>query len=555
MSARIFSTYPPVVSSDHLEYLAAYVKNWTIHHGLSVRPSAALVPEEINPHTVLATSAPVTLFPSPFPRGGFEQAQGLQKVYNELYVAIASNEAWLESVLKELIEVDDFLAQLWKIHVAVKAEGYVDDFSLGLFRSDYMLDTSSTPASLKQVEFNTISSSFGGLSSLVTQLHTDLLSFPSPDVPLAYPSHPLFSQIRSDDTSARKAKSTGLPPPNRAVATLADGLAAAHQAYGSSKHNPPLPLCILFLVQDDERNAFDQLALSTYLTTQHKIPSLRLPTSAILSQTTIPPVSANASRPLIYHPPSSPHNQAYEVSLVYFRALYAPSEYTSPAHWEGRHHLERSAAIKCPSVLLQLSGSKKIQQVLTSLPPDDTDHLSAFLSPQHPPSTLQALRSTFAAQYSMSSAQGVKLALDPATAASHVLKPQREGGGNNIYRTNIPPFLNSIPKDQHKGYILMELIHPPAAAKNTVLRSDGQVVSGDVISELGIFGTSLWRKPKAQPGTELARPEIIYNTEGGYLLRTKAAGNDEGGVAAGFSSLDSLILYDEEEEPADEAQE
>ncbi|RMZ80554.1 hypothetical protein DV737_g2930, partial [Chaetothyriales sp. CBS 132003] len=445
MSTQIFSTYPPEISSEQLEYLTAYVKNWTILHGLSVRPSPSLVSEHINPLNVLATSAPVTLFPSPFPRNSFEQAQGLQKLYNELYVSIASNEAWLEAILKELIEVDDFLAQLWKIHLSVKAEGYVDEFSLGMFRSDYMLDTSSKPVSLKQVEFNTISSSFGGLSSLVTQLHTELLSFPSPDTPLAYPAHPL-----------------------------------------SSKHNPQLPLCILFLVQDNERNVFDQLALSTYLSAHHKVPSFRLPTSAILSQTTIPPVSTNASRPLVYHPPSSPH-QAYEVTVVYFRALYAPSEYTSPAHWAGRHHLERSAAIKCPSVLLHLSGSKKIQQVLTSLPPD-TDHLSAFL-PHHSHSTLQSIRSTFAAQYSMSSTDGVGLALDPTTAIKHVLKPQREGGGNNIYRADIPPFLNSIPKDQYKGYILMELIHPPAEAKNTVLRSDGQVVSGNVISELGIFGT------------------------------------------------------------------
>jgi hypothetical protein len=47
--------------------------------------------------------------------------------------------------------------------------------SLGLFRSDYMIhadpnETSPAPE-IKQVEFNTISSSFGGLSSAVTKLH------------------------------------------------------------------------------------------------------------------------------------------------------------------------------------------------------------------------------------------------------------------------------------------------------------------------------------------------------------------------------------------------
>ena len=109
----------------------------------------------------------------------------------------------------------------------------------------------------------------------------------------------------------------------------------------------------------------------------------------------------------------------------------------------------------------------------------------------------------------------------------------------------------------------MELIRPPIAAKNTVLRSDGNVVSGNVVSELGVFGTCLWKVgksgdagpveggevvlPNEETEGKLKRPEILHNEEGGYLLRTKASGSDEGGVAAGFSSLDSVILYDEEE--------
>ena len=47
--------------------------------------------------------------------------------------------------------------------------------SLGLFRSDYMVhqDSSTNPPSLqaKQVEFNTIASSFGGLSQYTSGLH------------------------------------------------------------------------------------------------------------------------------------------------------------------------------------------------------------------------------------------------------------------------------------------------------------------------------------------------------------------------------------------------
>lgn len=432
--------------------------------------------------------------------------------------------------------MDDFLANLWKIHLQVKEEGYVQDLSLGMFRSDYMLhvpEESSAP-SLKQVEFNTISSSFGGLAVKVAQMHRGLATYPDPAHSIGYPPHPLFNTA-----SSNKIKSEGYPPPNSAVETLSAALVSAHKAYGKARTSPALPQCILFLVQDNERNLFDQMALSQHIrSTNPQIPVFRLPTSKILSQTTISPIHENPQRPLIYTSPANP-SARYEVSVVYFRALYAPTEYDTPTAWAARHHLERSGAIKCPSVLLHLSGSKKVQQVLTSTSPS---HLERFL-PDADVAALDNLRSSFAPQYSMSDgpdSEGVKIALDPKLAENHVLKPQREGGGNNIYRSNIPKFLKSIPEKEYKQYILMELIQPPAKARNVALRSDGQIASGNVISELGIFGTCLWRSK-----VESRECEVMSNEEGGYLLRTKAKDSDEGGVAAGFSSLDSVILYDE----------
>jgi hypothetical protein len=48
------------------------------------------------------------------------------------------------------------------------------NLSLGLFRSDYMVHqgTAEVPPAIRQVEFNTIASSFGGLSSQTSKLHT-----------------------------------------------------------------------------------------------------------------------------------------------------------------------------------------------------------------------------------------------------------------------------------------------------------------------------------------------------------------------------------------------
>lgn len=47
--------------------------------------------------------------------------------------------------------------------------------SLGIFRSDYMVHQDNlgglSRSQLRQIEFNTIASSFGGLSARVSQLH------------------------------------------------------------------------------------------------------------------------------------------------------------------------------------------------------------------------------------------------------------------------------------------------------------------------------------------------------------------------------------------------
>ena len=371
----------------------------------------------------------------------------------------------------------------------------------------------SAPPALKQVEFNTISSSFGGLSSLVTSLHSELLTTP-PGNPINYPRHPLLDSC--------------LPPENTAVETLSAGLAAAHSAYGASKSASALPLCILFVVQEGERNIFDQLAISKHLTRAHRIPIFRLHSSEIMSQTSIP--TTNASRPLIYQPPYSA-NTPFEVTTVYLRAFYAPSDYKSRRDWDARTHLERSAAIKCPTVLNQLSGCKKIQQILAE--PTGPDHLSGFLRGTDP-ALVQRLRETFAPQYDLSSnSRGRELALNAETASNHVLKPQREGGGNNIYKAEIPGFLRSILEADWKRWVLMELIMPPSDAKNVVLRSDGEVLRGNVVGELGVYGTILWD----QTG------KILHNEQGGWLMRTKGKDVNEGGVAAGFSSLDSILLF------------
>lgn len=101
MDRSIYSSYPPHLEPAQEDSLVAIIKDWTIQNGLAVRPPPTSVPEESDRKQVLAANAPVTLFPSLFPKACFEEARSLQTVYNQLYAAITSNEPWLGKLMEE----------------------------------------------------------------------------------------------------------------------------------------------------------------------------------------------------------------------------------------------------------------------------------------------------------------------------------------------------------------------------------------------------------------------------------------------------------------------
>lgn len=318
-------------------------------------------------------------------------------------------------------------------------------------------------------------------------------------------------------------------PENTSTAGLASGLRVAFQTY--SKTSNDRPCCVIFLVQDSERNIFDQRHLEYELQRpESPIPVFRLPFSQILSHTS---VAETAKRELIYRLPSNPA-KTFEVAVVYFRAGYGPQDYPNEEAWKARFQIERSNAIKCPSILTQLAGAKKVQQVLaTPSSSAEPSILSRFV--QSTGSEISELEKTFTNIYpldtSPSGLKARKIAIDPELCQGYVLKPQREGGGNNIYRSAIPPFLKSLPETHWKSFILMEIITPPPV-QNLILRN-GNIEKGGVICELGVYGTCLW---------DHATKEVLHNEQAGYLLRTKGDKSEEGGVAAGFGSMDSCCL-------------
>ncbi|EMS50876.1 Glutathione synthetase, chloroplastic [Triticum urartu] len=210
------------------------------------------------------------------------------------------------------------------------------------------------------------------------------------------------------------------------------------------------------------------------------------------------------------------------VAVVYFRAGYSPADYPSEAEWRARLLIERSSSIKCPSIAHHLVGTKKIQQELAK-----EKVLERFLDNK---SDIENVRKCFAGLWSLETDNIVNSAIE--SPELFVLKPQREGGGNNIYGDNLRETLIRLRKDgsnEIAAYILMQRIFPPTSPSYLV--REGTFVRDNVVSEFGIFGAYLRNKDK-----------VIINDQCGYLLRTKAASLNEGGVVAGYAFLNSIFL-------------
>ena len=94
MSAPPAIAYPPEPTQAQEDYLVTSVHQWSLSNGLVVRSQSE--PKDQN-----ATTAPVTLYPSLFPRACFEEARAIQCAYNELYAKIASDEPWLGKIVDE----------------------------------------------------------------------------------------------------------------------------------------------------------------------------------------------------------------------------------------------------------------------------------------------------------------------------------------------------------------------------------------------------------------------------------------------------------------------
>ncbi|KZC07199.1 Glutathione synthetase [Dufourea novaeangliae] len=482
--------YSPT-SEKELEELIGKAKDWALMHGMCMR-------SKTNFNKNMLQFAPFILLPSPFPRREFENACQIQPVLNLLIHKVAQDYNFLKETLEETTKVDSFTRDLFEICTIINNEGgSAQKISLGILRSDLMLDTSCMKEDLnntcipyccwKQVEINTIASGFGWLGPAATNLHKYVLR------ELGY-----YEKVKN-------------LPANDALQIICSSMIEAWNVYGDNE------AVILFVIEDVSYNICDQRFHEFEIRKQN--PNVRVIRLNLTQLAATAKLGTN--KELIV--------DNYVVAVVYYRCGYEPGQYHTRNEWEVRLLIERSLAIKCPTIQYHLAGTKKIQQALAK-----PGVISKFLKDQK---ICAEIKEIFTELYTLDFNEHGNAAIEMGIADPHrfVLKPQREGGSNNKYGLDIKYFLESVKHKQDRvAWILMDKIYPPIHNSYMVRPEDNMNIKPqELVSELGIFGIII-----------ADENNVHVNKQGGHMLRTKLATANEGGVAAGLGACDSPFLVD-----------
>ncbi|RAO71995.1 uncharacterized protein BHQ10_008007 [Talaromyces amestolkiae] len=555
------SNYPPEnISPDQLNSILTQIKDYQTNHG-----SLLKVIGSETPHSVHLQPVSASVFPTVFPRRLFNEAvDELQLIYNELYCKLAEDVEWLHAVTGPLRRTEPLVDALWSVYEDVQRrrqdEGsqYIEQrVHAGVFRSDYMLHVEGDSADsddddddddeevnenwtqnlcLKQVEFNSYSCAGGCHADKVADMHRFLARWGLYDFAL-----------ESNEGREEQVVNTKIPlstlPKNSSINGIASVLASAHKIYGSKPHSPKAThTAVLMIVQPNNFNIADErpieYALWNWVDDDDPIATYRIEWQLVLDHTKLTPTGE-----LLFFPPESGDSTTaspVEISVVYHRAGYEPREYSEVVNGKQiRTRLELSRAIKCPSVLGHITTIKKVQQVLTV-----PGTLGRWLTKEK----ADKIRGTFVEIRSLDDVMSStkNLEEEEELAENYILKPASlEGGGHNIYGTNIPAFLKTLSPDSipdQSAYILMQKIRSPLNVYGMLMSSSRGVVADEVVSELGVFGGCVWERKESS--SDRARCQVIENRVVGWSFKTKEVNVDEMSVVKGYGCFDTPFLVD-----------
>ncbi|KAF7631150.1 Glutathione synthetase [Meloidogyne graminicola] len=453
--------------------------------------------------TDLSVVPPMTLLPSPFPMELFQKAISVQTTLNELYFRISLDYEFLIEAYRDVVKADKWVARQVEMLKTVHADGIRQKYVLQVLRADYMTHCENNQnIELKQIEIN-MGPGGVGFAPKISKLHRKMLD-----------------KVESLQGCSLTSMSEAAIPQGQKIA---EALFQAWKLFGDPKAIVVLVFdSKLFPIQHHEQVQFVQFDLEKLANNEGL--------NIIVSKMTI---EECADRMYLEKSDYSLMvKDDKRVAVVYMVYGYSPEHYISEKEWNCQLDMERSTAIISPNIRSQLSGTKKVQQLLAK-----PNVLERFL--KNRPKQIDELKSTFTGIWSLegNDSQTQALVNDAIEhPQNYVLKALRDDGVGNFFDESISEMLQTMPIQERSAFILQKKIRP-ITVKNYLKRPFHSAKLENVTNELGVFGTFL--------GTYDG--QVLLNNVDGHFIKTKTYNSNQGGIGEGSGVIDSALLFPEKQ--------
>jgi glutathione synthase len=438
---------------------------------------------------------PCVIFPSPIVKSFFEKIEFYQIAFNKIFDKLSRDQQFLEEILTPLSESDEFIKK--NLEISKKAHEFPQKqkIQLNIYRNDFMVD--KIKKFIYQTEFNTIAVTMATFSDEMKRFFTYFSK--------KYPE--FFDRfLNKNDREVLIEKSDSIP---NFVDSIIEGIKLFNENYKET--------LIIFVVQENEKNIYDQRSIENDLYNRFNIKSRRL---------TLNEIAKNCE----YDENKNIKFENKIISLFYFRSCYTEKDYINEESWKGREMIELSTAIKVPNINSFLTTFKVFQyylqkpEILKKFCPEElisNDIIRFFMK-------IYYIRDMNLEEQKELYSKIINNLND------FVIKPQKEGGANNYYNEqikNLIPEGENEPNELLKNSIIMEKIKPPEY-ETMIIKNDEMVIE-KVVSEFSVYGVILSDDSK-----------YYLNKSVGFLVRSKEASQNEGGIMAGVAAVDIPFLID-----------
>lgn len=462
--------------------------DWSLLHGLALKSGPAT-----------ANHCAFSFAPMPIARDRFNQLSQVVPLMGRMINAVSNDHVFLSEAIKPLQGSDCLFDHLYEQYQKLHANGHTPlRKSLLIMRTDFMDDEQLGP---KIIEFNGIAAGMGPFGQRAHQLHQYLQETQSKE----------FHLWAGSDNAELVI--------NAAIENLACGIATAARKVRESSEEPGSPI-FLMVVQPDEDNVYDQKLLKLALQARG-VKTVRRTLRRLYDD-----LSTGEGKRLQLEGVGS-------IDAVYFRTGYQGEDYVAgdvdesrccEALGNTRAFIEEHNVAVNATVAQQLATSKRVQMLLTEMSPEELTRFDL------------SLEEAEKVKFYLGEMRGLnEQSLDWFKQQSNrdwVLKNQGEGGGHCIFDEDILPKLEELAKqpENHDSWALMRRLRPQHRPHEALLVRKGEAyIVDDLISEIGMFTVHF----ESEPVTE-------DHGYAGYLIRSKPAEVQEGGVHSGLGVVDSL---------------